>query len=537
MIGRDLQDWHVEAEPDIRDSAPGAAGDSMKNSADQRLPVLRLVLLTAAAVGIHGYHLGVEDAEIHLPAAKKLLDPRLYPFADEFFMTHEHMSLFSPMLAWSARLTHLPMDCIFLVWYVAGIFALLASCWMLAAISFTSPRARWCAMLVITAVLTMPATNTGLLLMDPYLTPRSLSTPLSIFALATFLERRHVLAALAIVATGLIHPQMGALLVALLAVIGLAEKFKPKAPSRVQAMAGGAVILPGGFPLTPAQGPYREALYARDFFFLSNWNWYDWIGMLAPLAILAWFWKGELRGTTAEFRRLSFALIPFGVVSIVIAAIFSSSHTLDMFARLQPLRSFQLITLGFVVYLGGVVGEYAARGRIWVLPAIFLPLAGGMFFLARDTYSHSPQTELPWLKTSSNDWVNTLLWVRENTPKDAVFAVDSRYFLDQGVDVHGFRVISERSDLADYFKDGGVVAMFPNLADEWKQMSNATYGLNHFRAHDFTRLAGEYPVTWTVIHGPTPAGMDCPYQQRGYSVCRIPGVMGQASAPASATGE
>jgi hypothetical protein len=106
--------------------------------------------------------------------------------------------------------------------------------------------------------------------------------------------------------------------------------------------------------------------------------------------------------------------------------------------------------------------------------------------------------------------------------------VDSRYFLDKGADVHGFRAISERSDLADYFKDGGVVAMFPNLADEWKQMSNATDGLNHFRAQDFTRLAGEYPVTWTVIHGPAPAGMDCPYQQRGYSVCRIPGAAGQA---------
>jgi hypothetical protein len=500
----------------------------MKTAAEQRFPILRLVLLTAAALAIHGYHLGVEDAEIHIPAAKKLLDPRMYPFADEFFMTHEHMSLFSPILAWSARLTHLSMDWTIWLWYVASVFALLAACWMLAAICFRSPRARWCSMLVITAVLTMPATNTGLLLIDPYLTPRSFSTPLSILALAGFLERRYVLAGIAIVAAGVIHPQMGACLLLLTGVLWLAKGPQPAARPRPPVMAGFAGILPGGFPLTPARGPYREALYARDFFFLSNWAWYHWLGMLAPLGLLAWFWRGKMRGTTPEFKRLSFALIPFGLLSILVAAVFASSHMLDMYARLQPLRCFQLITLVFMVLLGGVVGEYAAKGRNWALPAIFVPLAGGMFLVARSTYPHSPHIELPWQKTSCNDWVNTLFWIRENTPEEAVFAVDSRYFLDKGADVHGFRAISERSDLADYFKDGGVVAMFPNLADEWKQMSNATYGLNHFRAQDFTRLAGEYPVTWTVIHGLAPAGMDCPYQQRGYSVCRIPGAAGQA---------
>jgi hypothetical protein len=208
-----------------------------------------------------------------------------------------------------------------------------------------------------------------------------------------------------------------------------------------------------------------------------------------------------------------------------------------MFARLQPLRCFQLITLIFVLFLGGVVGEYAAKGRGWVLPGIFLPLACGMFLASRLTYPDSPHIEFPWMKTSSNDWVNALLWIRANTPRDAVFAVDSRYFLDKGADVHGFRVISERSDLADYFKDGGVVAMFPELAGEWKQMSDATYGLNHFQAEDFTRLAGEYPVTWTVIHGPAPVGMTCPYEQRGYSVCKIPRVPAQVSALITPSGK
>ncbi len=499
----------------------------MRVSLSRRLPLLRLAALTGAALVIHGYHLGAEDGEIHIPSAKKLLDPALYPYASEFFTAHEHLSLFGPILAWTARLTHLPADWTIFGWYLATLFATLLSSWLLVSVCFQSERAKWCAVLVFTAVLTMPATNTSLLLMDPYLTARSLSTPLTLFALGWFLERKYVWVSVAIPVMATIHPQMVAYLIFLVGVMWLVERLKTPVREPVPVMASltplglMASALPTGFHLAPATGAYREALYSRDYYFLSNWSWYHWLGMLAPLAILAWFWKGKLRGTKRGFERLSFAMIPFGLLSIVAGLVFSSSHQLDMFARLQPLRCFHLITLVFVVLLAGVVGEYWAKGRPWVLAAVSLPLAAGLFYVARATYPHSPQIEFP-SQSSSNPWVNTLLWVRRNTPDDAVFAVDSRYFKDDETDLHGFRAVSERSALADYYKDGGVVSLFPNLADEWKQMSNATYGLNHFSADDFRRLEQQYPaVTWTVIHGAAPAGMDCPYQERGYSVCRL----------------
>jgi hypothetical protein len=492
-----------------------------------RLPLVRLGLLTAAAVAVHGYHLGVEDADIYIPAARKLLNPRLYPFATEFFLSHERLSMFAPFLAWMARLTHLSIDWTAFLWYIVTLFAMLVACWMLAALSFRSPRARWSAVLVMAAVVTMPATNTGLLLIDPYLTARSFSTPLTLFALTALLARRYLLAALAFLLTAAFHPQMAAYLALLVAILWLAdlwiaERFHPAVERPASAVAAFLVALPGGFRFGPATAPYSEALYARDYFFLYNWTWYHWLGLLAPLVFLVWFSKGNLRTTTPAFRRLSFALIPFGLLSILAAAVISSSHNFDMFARLQPLRCFHLITVVFILFLGGVIGEFVADGRLWVIPALCLPLAAGMFFAERATYPNSSHIELPSSATSSNDWVNALLWVRRNTPEDAVFAVDSRYLMDQGVDVHGFRAVSARSALADYFKDSGVVSLFPSLAGEWKQMSDATYGLDHFTTQDFVHLAHRYPVTWTVIHGPAPAGMECPYQQRGYSVCKIP---------------
>lgn len=496
-----------------------------------RVPFARLGLLTVAALAIHGYHLGVEDGEIYIPAARKLLHPDLYPYATEFFKSHERLSLFAPILAWTARLTHLSMDWTVFLWYIATLFLTLTASWLLAAVCFRSARARWFSVLVITTILTMPATNTGLLLMDPYLTARSFSTPLTLFVLAALVERRYVAAALLTVLTAAIHPQMAAYLVFLGAVLWIAERFTPAAPEASPALGAFLIALPAGFHLMPAQEPYREALYARDFYFLSTWSWYHWLGMLAPLGFLAWFARGKLRGTAPAFARLSFALIPFGVVSILAGAAIASTHRLDMFARLQPLRCFHLITLVFMIFFAGVLGEYLAKDRPWVAPVLCVPLAAGMFLAARATYPFSPQIELPGRTASRNGWIDTLLWIRRNTPKDAVFAVDSRYFKEPEADVHGFRALSERSALADYYKDGGVVAIFPNLAEEWKQMTNATYGLNHFDAQDFVRLAHEYPVTWTVIHGPAPAGMECPHQQRGYAVCKIPGAPGLPAAP------
>jgi hypothetical protein len=507
----------------------------LKTVPESRLPWIRIFLLTLAALAIHGYHLGVEDGEIYVPAARKLLHPALYPYATEFFESHERLSLFAPVLAWTARLTHLSMDWNVFLWYLATLFLTLTACWMLATISFRSVSARWCAVLVITAILTMPATNTGLLLMDPYLTARSFSTPLTLFALIALARRKYVAAVLITLGTAAIHPQMAAYLIFLGAVLWCLDRFGKGGPGldrtgRVAPEAQTAsvflIAMPAGFKLEAAQGAYREALYSRDFYFLSTWTWYHWLGLLAPLAFLFWFSRGRLRGTTPEFARLSLALIPFGVVSILAGAAIASTHRLDMFARLQPLRCFHLITFVFMLFFAGVLGEYVAEKRAWVIPALCLPLAAGMFLVARATYPFSPQIEWPGRATSENAWVNTLLWVRQNTPRDAVFAVDSGYFLDPDVDVHGFRALSERSSLADYYKDGGVVAIFPRLADEWKQMSSATAGLNHFSAQDFTRLAREYPVTWTVIHGPAPAGMDCPYQQKGYAVCRIPDAPG-----------
>ena len=233
----------------------------MRSFADDRTPILRLAGLTAAALVIHGYHLGVEDAEIYLPAARWFRHPALYPFGREFFLSHARLSLFGPLVAFTGYLTHLSMDWTFFAWYLVTLFATIWCSWLMAAACFESSRARWSAVLLMTAVLGMPVANTGLLLVDPYLTARSFSTPLTLLAAASVLERRFARAAIAVVLTVAIHPQMSIYLLFLIVVLWAAQLNRNRVRERVPALASAILVLPKQFGFSPARGPYREALF------------------------------------------------------------------------------------------------------------------------------------------------------------------------------------------------------------------------------------------------------------------------------------
>jgi hypothetical protein len=143
-----------------------------------------------------------------------------------------------------------------------------------------------------------------------------------------------------------------------------------------------------------------------------------------------------------------------------------------------------------------------------------------MWLLQWSTFPASPHVEWPGAR-SANAWTSAFLWIREHTPKDAVFALDPNYMLRPGEDMHGFRAVAERSALADLVKDSGAVSLFPQLADEWKRQTQAASGWEKFDLQDFRKLATEYPVTWILTSSPGPRGAVCPYQNQDIAVCRI----------------
>ena len=111
--------------------------------------------------------------------------------------------------------------------------------------------------------------------------------------------------------------------------------------------------------------------------------------------------------------------------------------------------------------------------------------------------------------------------MRDNTPVDAVFAIDPKYMLKD--DQHGFRAIAERSRLADAVKDAGAVTMFPEppFAEHWLEQVTDQGGWEKFQVADLQRLQQKYGITWVVLQQPGLSGLMCPYKNDTLLVCRL----------------
>ena len=378
----------------------------------------------------------------------------------------------------------------------------------------------------LSGALSVPVAGTALAIADPYVTSRTFSTPLTILAIACFISGRRKWAALWWLLTALIHPQMGFYCGAFLVCMAIVEAH-PLArirPSILRAEPVMLAALPFLFTLKPESEAARRAMLSRTFFLVSQWAWYEWVGVVAPVVLLLWFAAAKPRGTTSAFRLLARSLPPFAAL-FTLAGIVLLAPPLENLTRLQPMRSLHLLYVVFFLLLGGLLGEYVLRRSLWRWLALFVPLAISMWLLQRSVYPASAHLE--WSESASrNDWTSAFFWIRHHTPKDAVFALDPYYMSAPGEDMHGFRALAERSVLADAVKDSGAVSVFPQLAEHWDRQVQILKNWNHFELADFERVAKLYPVTWIVTRQPAPFGLLCAYQNQTLSVCQLPASTG-----------
>jgi hypothetical protein len=476
--------------------------------------ILALAFLTFAALVVHGYHPYAEDAEIYLPGVEKILHPDLFPTGTEFFESHAGLTLFPHLIAASVRLTHVPFDYVLFCWHIGSIFLLLLAAWELSGHCFNSGAARWGAVGLMASLLTLPVAGTALYVMDQYLNPRNITGFAELFAVARTLERRYLRAALWLLFGAACHPLMGAfglsfcLLFVVLEYYG--QKYRP----------GVFAVLPLRDFFGPSSPAYHEAAQIHGFHYLANWAWYEQVGILAPVAIFAWLGRIARSRQLANLARMCRALIIYDLVYFIAALVISLPKRFELLARVQPLRSLHLLYMLLIVIGGAFLGEYILKERVWRWIALFLPLCGGMFFAQRALFPRSAHIEWPWA-APKNPWEQAFLWIRQTTPRDAVFTIEPRFLKLPGEDSIGFRATAERSRLADAYKDSGAVSMFPPLAEEWWQQFQAQKNSKTMTKTDFLQLQREYGVTWAVLQAPDTRGLSCPYSNPAVLVCRI----------------
>src|SRR5438552_16543562 len=104
-----------------------------------------LLLFTAIAFLIQGYHPYAEDAEIYLPGVLKRLNPGLFARNADFFAAHAGHTVYPNLIAGLVRGSHLPLPWVLLLVQIVSIFLMMVATKRLAAALFVDERAHWAA--------------------------------------------------------------------------------------------------------------------------------------------------------------------------------------------------------------------------------------------------------------------------------------------------------------------------------------------------------------------------------------------------------
>lgn len=517
--------------------------EAHRNSAERdfgprRFRAVTLVsLLTVLSFLVQGYHPYAEDGGLYLAGVKRVLSPSMYPHESGFVLGHLRFSLFAPAVAFLVRSFGARLETILLLLYLAATWATLWSAWLLAERCFPA-RAQVGSVALLATWLTLPVAGTSLMLMDPYVTARSISTPCTLFAIYYSLRFLSTLrdegeydtpalfkAGFLLVIAALMHPLMAAYGFGSILSLAAASVLRRRTwLAATGLLCVGAVLVAFILRLVeqPESTDYRQVAMSRYYWFLSRWHWYEWIGIVGPLMILGFTAFARTRPDDSSDRvPLARMCITAGLASVIVSLLFAQPASSSLIvARLQPLRVFQVIYTVMILFVGAQLSTWIGKKKLsWVVT--FGILAAMMFCAERQTFPSSPHIEFP-TEHQNNLWVQAFDWIRTNTPRDALFALDSDYITKPGEDAQSFRAIAERSALPDYSKDGGEAAITPSLTEAWQAGQVLQSRLS--QRSDKERIASLSPagVNWVVLLNSATTSLPCAYANSAVKVCRLP---------------
>jgi hypothetical protein len=491
-----------------------------------------LVAVVAGSVLIHGYHYGIEDEAIYLPAIKAHLNPALYPHDAIFFELQTRPMLFDELVAATAKVLHLAVDWTVFGYYLGTLLAFFAGVWALEARLFPSDRARLGGTLLVAALLTLPVAGTCVFLVDQHLHPRTLATALILLAAALMVPRasgeeltarEYVWVGSLIVVATTMHPQMAFYGALLLVVWWLPERALCWKPTLAMGVVSVLAVVLAARWMGPGSAAWQEASRTRTQHYLLQWEWYEWLGAIAPVFVLWGLgWVAQRKGLAAAVavaKRTAW----FAAMGFAAGVVITIPPQMERLTPYQPLRTLHMTYLVMILLGGGLLGEFVLKNKVWRWAVLLLPLAAGMGYAQYESFPDSKHVEWPG-RATGNDWVEAFDWVKANTPVDAYFVMDPHYMDRGGADFHGFRGLAERSQMADWEKDSGVALLFPALVTRWYREVHTLDNWDRFTAQDLYRLREQFGVEWTVVRERGEGAIalsDCPYRNKSVEVCRI----------------
>ena len=486
-----------------------------------RQPAVRILLLTLISLFVLGYHPFTDDAAIYVAGVEKTVHPALFAQHAEYILPHLQHSLFSFATGWMIRLAHLPLLPALFAAYVLSLWLTTLGSWRVSCRLFAGAEARWAATTLLAVTLALPVAGTALTFVDPYLTARSFSTPVILFALVAALDRKPLRTTLLLLFSILLHPLMGVYGAVYVAVLWLQRDQRWKLLASLTTLLFAATLAATHTSILRHASPgYTVATLSRSYFFLSRWTWYETFGLFPPLVAA---WIGCRRSRFALLQNcgaVCSASLYTGLCALLFSVAFVHPSGPLLLASLQPLRVFHLLYWLFFLMLGGVLGSLLLQRRALAWIGVFGIIAVVMFTVQTRTYPSLAHLESPW-STPQNPWEQAFAWIRTNTPSGALFALDPHYQSLPQEDTVGFRAAAERSALPDWSKDGGIAAIYPQIADQWLTDASAQTGWRSWSDAQRIKILAPYHVDWVVLSATQATSLPCPYQNAVVRVCQI----------------
>jgi hypothetical protein len=478
---------------------------------------LGVALAVSLAFGLHGYHFGVADQKLYLPAAFHAADPALYPHDAAFFLNEARFTLYDDAVALTLR-AGVPVDVAMFAGQILSLALLVAGTRRLLAVAAVPPAAAWAGVVLLVVTLPAPVAGTRIGILEPYLLPRGLAVGLALWAFVLAAQGR-VVAFLVLAGSAALHP-----LTALWSVGHVLAQLPENRWRRLLPAAGATLAVvatlgcTGGLtPEVDEQTFWRTALAPESFRvrYPPYWPWYEWAGVMLPIVVLALIARhSPNRAMARTGRQLAWSALAGVVVALAITV--APSRELP----LQPMRQLHLVYVVAVAFLGVWVEQRLLQGRVVRRLGAFA-VAVAMVVATQQRYPSSPFVEWPG-RLPDNSYVRAFDWIRTHTAIDARIAVDPFYLRRRGPDWHAARIFTRRSMLSDAVHDLAPAAMAPPLDERWRSEQRALAGWRTFGPVEFSRLARDYEVSWVVVAAEQAPGLDCPFVEPAVRVCRVP---------------
>jgi len=518
-----------------RDSGLGARGPHLpslpRRSAKREggawtlLYLLSLVpFILLATANSAGYRYGASDLAFYGPAVMRQLDPALFPRDRPVLDAQANLTFMDETVAAIARRTTTHLPSLFLGLYIATLILLAAA---VTAIGSTLSLNRWTVVALLAAcTLRHAITKSGTNTLEGYFHPRQLAFAFGLLGVAAFLRGRPLLAVLALVGAGSLHPTT-TLWFAVWLSVAIFATARVRWPLAAVAAAL-AVVGWWAFALGPLAGrltlmdpEWLDALAGKDYLFPLRWPFTAWLANLAygPIILFAYRRRASLGLASRAERGLVIGCL--ALVAVFFVALMLNTARVALAIQLQPARIFWMLDFAATMYFVWALAEgppsrFALRVA-GMRPAI---VAGVLAVLALVRGAYVMRVEFPnrpLFETGvPGDWGRVAAWA-SGTPKDTGWIADPMHAARYGTSL---RMAAARDVFVEGTKDAAIGMYDRTIAFRTRDRLRELGDVSVLSVEQVRTLGHEYGLGYFVTEQPFP--LPLAFEAGAIRVYRIP---------------